>query len=126
MTYKFSYETILYVYKEDNGKWECTELHDYRSDTSSNLNVDASSDFDSYLYGFSISDIFEENKIKLEEGYFHYWGILETNWFTSYGIDGDESDAETYALEEIIFKLSPIQISYYGLDKDDDIDKSKH
>lgn len=123
MTYKFSYETILYVYKEDNGEWECTELHDYRDITSSVLGVDISSDFDSYLYGYSIEEIFKTNKIELQEGYFHYWGILETNWFTSYSYDcGDESDAETYAIEEIIFKLSESQVITFGLDKDENKD----
>lgn len=122
MTYKFSYETIFYVYKEetkDGNEWECTEIHDHRQYTSSNMNADIPSDFDCYLYGYSIEEIFKENKIELEEGYYHYWGILETNWFTSYGVDGDEQDAETYAEQEIIYKLSPIQESYLGLDKDD-------
>lgn len=119
MTYKFSYETIFWVYKE-NDKWECSELSEHSTHNCSAFNVDVPSDFDSYLYEFTIEDIFNENHIELEEGFFHYWGVLETNWFTGYGECEPESDAETYATEEVIIKLSPEQVKYYKLDKDED------
>lgn len=115
MSYKISYGTVFYVYEED-GEWVSEEINRFEESSSSCFGAEAGSDFESYLWSIPFVEILERENIKIETGYYHYWGILTVDWWTSSTMDGTEQECEVTPDNEIIYKLTEKQCKEFGLD----------